>query len=442
MVKIKGFVIGLLILCCGVTQLYAASQQEIEKQLKELQERVDQIDGVDSGKVQNQMETEERLGRLESILGNTKVGGWVDSIYSDNDKKNHEQFFDVHHLYLFIDNKFNENWRAFGELEFEHAPEFEGDEGKGELKLERGYIQFSLAEWFNLRFGKYNTPFGIWTPEHWAINVDTIQKPIHEDNKYVPVKQVGIEYFGTVFPEIGDLSMEINYAAYVSNGPEVFGTDDPGDNILGGGADLNIRFNDRVLMGTSFYTQNNPADSARKMEHDEDALGNELPDFAYSDFGREENSFMYYGEILLPFDITLRGEAFNQNRNGNYRDVVAYYAKVKWEFLPGWYINYRRAWGDDEKAFKKGSGAGRYPGSLVVDETGTLVPKEDEMPGHTIDTVTLAYWPVNNVRIKLEYSMHHFEKDTEVKTRDSDGDPDSYRFEEFNTWAFWIGYVF
>jgi hypothetical protein len=327
-----------------------------------------------------------RLGRIDAIerhIGRTRIGGWVDFLYKDTDKQDSKQFFDLHHFYLYFDNELTENWRAFAELEFEHVPELEGGGGSGELKLERGYIQYTYNDHAKSRLGKFNTPLGIWTPTHWAIYVDTVTKPIHEDNKYVPVKQVGIEFFGSVFPLIGDrIHGLINYAAYFSNGSEVSGTNKPEDDDLGGGVDINATFNDRYLIGISAYTQHNPSPR----------LGTP---------GRREDSLMLYGEAELPYNILLRSEYFIQDRTKGDPDIDVIYAKIKWGFIDNWYVNYRWNQGDDDK-----NGNGRE---------------------QTMNVFTLSYWPLPEVRIRSEFSIHDFK------------DPGK---EDFNEWIAWIGYIF
>jgi hypothetical protein len=326
----------------------------------------------------------EQVEEIRGVLGRTRIGGWVDFVYKDTDQKDFKQFFDLHHFYLYFDNKLNEYWQAFGEVEYEHIPNLRKNGGSGRLKIERGYIQFSPRDYMKFRFGKFNTPLGIWTPEHWAIYVDTITKPIHEENVYVPSKSVGLEFLGSILIRLGgDMSTFFNYKAYLSNGPEIFGTNEPVDNQLGGGIDLSLDINDKYRLGVSGYFQHNPSPSLAGTA------------------GRREGSGMAYFDLGFPHGILIRGELFYQGRGDGDPSVTAYYGKVKWSFNDKWYINYRWNRGDDEK-----EGNGKR---------------------ETVNTVTLSYWPILEVRMKAELSNHSFE---------------SPIVEGYNAWMFWLGYIF
>ena len=74
--NIKRLIIAVLILFAAATQSYAA-------------------DKTSPAEDERQMDIEERLERIESILGRTKLGGWIDAVYSDNDKEDSRQFFDL-----------------------------------------------------------------------------------------------------------------------------------------------------------------------------------------------------------------------------------------------------------------------------------------------------------------------------------------------------------
>jgi len=300
-------------------------------------------------------DTAARVSHLEEFVGRSKLGGWLDFSYQNTDRHDSRQFFDPQHFYLFWDNRLNEQWQAFGELEIEHSVQHTGTSGSGEFVLDRLYIQFNQSDRARFRVGKFNTRSGLWTPVHWAINVDTIQKPIHEDNAYVPAKQVGAEFFGIVFPRLFGVDSEIRYATWLSNGPESSGTDSPTDNRLGGGADVNILFADMLTLGSSLYTQ--------------------------TEAKIKENTRLFYMNLDLPCGFTVRGETLHQHR-GSHAAVHVWYAKVKWQFLENMYLNLRMNFGDDVRR-----GAGHK---------------------QTQWTATLAYWPLPHVRMKFEYVKHDF----------------------------------
>jgi len=307
-----------------------------------------------------------------------RIGGWVDFLYRDRDIDGYKPIFDPHHFYLFFDAQLDDNWRSYTELEFEHLPDLKGTGSNGQLKMERIYIEYYQADGMNMRVGKFNTPLGIWTPEHWAINVPSVQKPIHENNKYVPNKQVGLEVFGNWASPTSVLSPEVNYSVWSSTGNDLFGTNKPTDNKFAYGTDINATFAETVKVGLTGYTQSNPGKS-----------------------GRKEETLFPYAEIYLPHGVTITGEYLNQSRDTGFSDVETWYAAAKWQFLPSTYLYYRLDKGDDEK---DGGGLGRES-----------------------NVITVGYWPKPYVRTKVEFSSHDF--DDTAKT-------------DFDQYDVWIGVVF
>lgn len=328
------------------------------------------------------LELEERIGSVEQLVGNIQVGAWADFVFRDSNLTGQDPFFDPHHLYTYLDARVSDEWSGFAEIEYEHSVQLEGGdevEGSGEIKLERLYIQYSGCDCLNLRFGKFATRSGYWTPIHWAILMDTIQKPIHEDNGYVPKKQVGIEAFGDVLDTyIADLPVSLELAGWISNGSEVFGTNNPQDGRFGYGGDLRIVLDDRYLLGSSFYEQENPGQQ-----------------------GRRERTAVVYVDLQTPFDVTLRAEYLHQQRNQGFDEIDVVYAKARWDFHEQVYLNYRFGVGEDDKR-----GAG-----------------ED----HTEHVLTLGYLPHRNVRIRAEWARNDF---------------DAGEVEDFDIWGAYIGLIF
>ena len=321
----------------------------------------------------------ERTTRLEEIVGDTQVGGWLDLVYADSTQDGQQAFFDVNHVYLYFDTRIDEHWQALAELEFEHAPMLDGDSTAGELKLERAYLQYNYSELLHARLGKFRTAWGYWTPVHWMILVDTIQKPIHEDNHYVPNKQVGIQLFGDLFDgSLGETPLRLEYTGWFSNGSEVINTNHPRDGKFGYGGDLRAVVMESLLFGFSTYLQHNP------------------------DFDdRRELSFMLYGDFQLPYSLTLRGEFMHQSRNEGFSNVWAGYAKLRWDFREDSYINYRFGIGDDDKR-----GAGRR---------------------HIENVLTLGYSPIANVRFRAEWAHNSFR---------------ASGVEDYDVWGVFAGIIF
>ncbi|MFQ5645790.1 MAG: hypothetical protein ACE5GM_02580 [bacterium] len=325
------------------------------------------------------------------LIQKLKVFGWLDTTYKDNTKKNNKQYFDSSHLYLILDAQISDRWRAFAEMEYEHAPDTSRDNvdfdnekysSTGKVLLERSYIEYNLRDEAQFRAGKYNTPLGIWTPAHWSIYVDTTAKPIHEAKHYVSSKQVGAQFFGNAFPS--DM-LELNYSAYTSNGSEQrdqFGSNKPSDDKLAYGSDMRVKFMEDYMFGYSF-------------NHTKATVN-------YPAINRVNKTHMVYSDLLLPSDVVLRGAYFYQVRDHGYDDIETYYAKIKYSFMEKWYINYRLERGDLESSGKRNN-------------------------RETANVMTLAYWPLTTVRTRLEFVTHRYQKNINGA---------------YNEWSAWIGILF
>ncbi len=324
-------------------------------------------------------ELAERTSRLDQIVGDTRLGGWLDFVYGDSNRGGQDPWFDVNHFYLYFDMRIDEHWQALAELEFEHAPHFEGAEGRGRLQLDRAYIQYNHSQRLHSRLGKFRTPWGYWSPIHWAILVDTIQEPIHEDNQYVPNKQVGVQLFGDLFDGfLGGTSVSVEYSSWVSNGSEWFATNKPRDGKFGYGVDLRGTFAERLLLGISSYLQHNPDQSDRR-----------------------ELSFMAYADLQLPCQLVFRSEFMHQSRDEGFSNVWAGYAKLRWDFREDAYLNYRFDIGDDDKL---------AAGNRRIQ-----------------NVVTLGYSPIANVRFKAEWARNTFRKGVA---------------EDYDFWGLFVGIFF
>ena len=310
-------------------------------------------------------------------LGEAKFTGWLDTDFLGDDKPGSKPFIDAHHVYLIWDHQIDSRFRAYSEIEFEHSPST-GDQ-KGEIKLERAYSEISLYKGLNFRLGKFSTPFGYWTPTHWAILVETVAKPLHEANKYIPPKSVGVEFFGQLF--FG--SQDVQWNAFVSNGSEYIGTDKPDDRTFGGGIDARLNIAEgKGFIGGSFYTQNNPS------------KGN-----------RDEKNYVGYGGFeLANFDV--KGEYIIQSRSDAtpaslLDDVTTFYLSGRYFVIPELAGGARIDGGDDDK-----SGAGEY---------------------HGVTSLFVNWMPVPRATAKVEYNIHRFG----AASKDA-----------YNSWALYFGLIF
>jgi hypothetical protein len=319
-----------------------------------------------------------RVGRTPDVFRGdgpaTRVGGWIDASYQDNDVDS--ESINVNHLNFFFDTRVGRTWQAFVEVEFENEPGVRGFEDEREYEVEQAYGRFAASDAATLRLGKFNTPFGYWTPLHWSILMDTITEPIHEGTRVTPEQQVGVELAGRWVLAGDRLSeSEVSYALYAGYGDDVELFEASETDGVSFGGDLRLRLQETNLFGVSLYQQ------TRELEDPVDE--------------RRERSIMLYGEWhpdLLPLHpLTLRFEVFRSLRSGDLppgvsRRINIGYVKARWDLTPRLYLNYRYNYGDDE-------------GEGLSDERHT-------------HTVTLGFRPTPSLRVKLEYAGNEFRAST------------------------------
>ncbi|QTD50997.1 hypothetical protein [Sulfidibacter corallicola] len=300
-------------------------------------------------------------------------GAWADMLYMDSDADDEQEFFDVAHLYVFGKYTFGKRWSSFAEVAFEQEPNLQG-EADDELSLERLYLQYDWREWVNLRLGKFDTRAGIIKPIHWAITLDSIRRPIMEDNSYVPAKSVGLEVFGKRY--FGE--REFNYSFALSHSENEVTDDHPIDRAKSVGLDLQWQRFDRYRYGFSYILYRDPKDKDRSVE-----------------------AWLPYAEVWF-WDRALlfRVEVLNLTRN-KAPDLLAWYAKAKWQISREWTLNFRHDQGEDELSAQ---GRERHSQSL-----------------------TLAFFPSRQWRFRVELSQNHIESDPR---------------QNFTQWLGWAGWIF
>jgi hypothetical protein len=310
-----------------------------------------------------------RVGRTPAVFVAdglaTRVGGWIDASYQDSDAA--RESINVNHLNVFLDTRLASRWQVFLELEFENEPEVRGFEGEREYEVEQAYGRWIASDYFGIRVGQFNTPFGIWTPLHWSILMDTITEPVHEGTRVTPEQQIGVELAGRFpVPEWLERDTELSYSVYSGYGDATEVFEGQGTSGVSLGTDLQLRFRESHRVGLSYYQQ------TREQDPDHD---------------RSERSVMVYGEWQPLERWTLRSEILRQFRDrhvapGLSRRINIGYAALRWDATPRIYLAYRYGYGDDE-----GEGA------------------SDDRQAHT---VTLGFRPRSSLRIKLEYARNTF----------------------------------
>lgn len=128
-------------------------------------------------------ETRHNFGALSRFVD---VSGYADAEFylTDNDSENSR--FRVRHLSLFFLKDIQEDWKLFTEIEYEDAPLIESthtagddpDTVQGKLFVEQMYIEYHPDLAWDVRFGRFLTPAGIWNIYHYPPYVPTQERPL------------------------------------------------------------------------------------------------------------------------------------------------------------------------------------------------------------------------------------------------------------------------
>jgi hypothetical protein len=155
-----------------------------------------------------------------AIAQETQIKGFVDTqygvVHADSLKdKDNNRGFQVGQFDLFITSQINDRTSFLGETVFE----WDSEEQKWVLDVERVIIKYSVKDYLNISGGKFHTPFGYWNNayHHGALIQPTINRPVivrFEDNGgYLPIHQVGAQVSGA-----GIGARNFGYSVFLSNG--------------------------------------------------------------------------------------------------------------------------------------------------------------------------------------------------------------------------------
>ena len=85
----------------------------------------------------------------------------------------------------------------------------------GSISIVRVHLDWKPRDWFNLRAGRFLTPYGIWNVEHAPTVLVSVYFPYLMDRKLVPASQMGLMAYGSHF--FGE-AFKLQYALTFSNG--------------------------------------------------------------------------------------------------------------------------------------------------------------------------------------------------------------------------------
>lgn len=150
------------------------------------------------------------LNSAQNILsgnnGKVTVGGYAQIDYNQplNDTARTNGMMDVHRMILFFGYKFNERVTFVSELEVEHVKE---------MYVEQAFVNYKVAEPFNIRAGLMLIPMGIINEYHEPTTFNGVERP-NVDGKIVPTtwREMGAGFTGNID------NLSLKYQAYVMNG--------------------------------------------------------------------------------------------------------------------------------------------------------------------------------------------------------------------------------
>lgn len=185
---------------------------------------------------------DDKLADLQhNVEHGTKVGGYVDIEYRDSDAAGSVPSTRLHHLSLFFTKQFDNRFRFFSEIEFEDAPVFSSAKDAASFKAKNGKIfleavnlTFAWKPELGFRVGRFFTPIGIWSEDHYPPFVVTQERPLII-RKIFPQLVDGLSARGSL--PLGDGF--VSYDVFAGNGEGNTGKRDENSNTAKG---LRVRY--------------------------------------------------------------------------------------------------------------------------------------------------------------------------------------------------------
>jgi len=278
---------------------YSATTSELETEIKKNDETVSIL--------------QDQVSLLEKSLNSQlKISGYADVEYKSSSVFDEPNSFRLHHFSLFFKKQINEKWRFFSEIEFEDAPkiEFDGDPTNckgcsGKIFVEAVNIDYVWKPQSALRFGRFFTPAGIWSIDHYPPFVPTQERPLHI-RKLFPQLVDGAAIFGNI-PLSGSF---LSYDLYFGNGEgNTAKKDENSSKASGLNLNLSIPTLAHTEFGATFYkdTLNNDDEKTVSGVHTKLIISDFTFQAEYADAeinpvsGTKFNNKGYYGQLYYNY---------------------------------------------------------------------------------------------------------------------------------------------
>ncbi len=244
---------------------------------KPLEERIKDLELQNAAISAQYQQLEEKIDTLQSERpaepepAFMKVSGYADVEFRFNSKAGEEPGFRLHHFSLFFTKKISEKWKFFSEIEYEDAPSFEAEGQKrldaaifksfeGKIFLEAMNIDYLMMPQASFRVGRFFTPTGIWSVDHYPPFVPTQVLPAHIRKIFPQLVDGGLVY-GRI--DLGEAVLK--YDTYIGNGEENPGSGDKNsEKAFGAKLALYLPMLKHFEIGFSYYqdTLNNSVEKS------------------------------------------------------------------------------------------------------------------------------------------------------------------------------------
>ena len=243
-----------------------------------------------------------------------RISGYADLELQKSTELGKYTSFRLHHLSLFFEKRIEEKWKFFSEIEFEDAPKFEGageaqtppasgeivEDAEGKIYVEAVNISYQHDAALNIRGGRFFTPAGIWSVDHYPSFVPTQIRPQHIRQIFPQVID-GLVAYGTV----NFNSSFLDYHVYSGNGEGNTGSGDlNSDKSNGARFALILPWLNYMELGLSAYndilndgTKKRATGSHFKIEYRNFAIQGEYAKGVYT-IGTNRRSNGYYAQLL------------------------------------------------------------------------------------------------------------------------------------------------
>ena len=246
---------------------------------------------------------------------------------SNKDPNNFTHTFDQHHFNVVSIFQLNEQWRIFGEIEWEHGIGLKAGGGEGQVALERGWIEYAHTDGFKVKAGKFLPPFGFYNLFHDATPVflstflpaavyGKHSNTTGSSQRMFSKFGTGVQVLGTVLA--GEAGWQLDYYAYLINGRGPKEGEKDNDKNKGVGGRFMVQSpGENFRAGLSFYQD----DNGNRMTTSQRSIAADIS------VGRRFSGLFVEAEAIIP---RLENVDAADVPNGVFRTGLGYYVQASY----------------------------------------------------------------------------------------------------------------